>query len=873
MQAKCPHCGASYTLADTLTGKAARCGKCHQSFTVAKAAAPAVASGKSRPAMPPPLPPTTKANVSSPSVTAKQPAKAAEDGTNKWLLATVAGVAVLVLVAGSFIAGKFLSRGETRPPAATSIAAATSDSQAPVAVDVHKPAISGSIANRAPVTATPETPPAETARVVPHRDVPTQPASPDRTDEPSGHGQLTAKTLRTLKDATVFVKVEAGPFSATGSGFVMRLEGDDAFIVTNHHVVDPNREFVHRGSTGRFRAVRTSVPASIYVVFHSGARGERVASAEVLASDSSRDLAILRARGVSDVAASIDLSHKATLVETMPIFILGFPFGEGLSLTKGNPAITINKGSVSSIRDDEFGHTKLVQIDGALNPGNSGGPVVDEHGQLVGVAVATIRGSGIGLAISPDEVSRMLLGRIGAVKLTTRNTAGNQSEIGVEIELIDPLNRIRSAGLHYLTGHAGMRVQQDRDGHWPALEGGQDLDCRIDGSRATGTLLLQRDNQQHANFQYQAMYVDGAGVTCYTGPAVHSLRAPPALVPQVPPVVVDPAPPVQFMSPPGVAGIASSGEALYAEGTVGDIKSRPVDGAIGPTKDCLCWSRNGKSFFCLSAAGTVQRIGLASLAEEAKLDIDRPCSWLSESALGPIVTVTNPWQAWLLDETTLRKLAVVSIPTADRVVSSPLLFLAFSGGQSGDVSIIDVRTRRIVKQIRRQEVGVHAGFGLATVTPDGRYLLARGGLEQLVRYRISGSSLRLEQSSTRLGFNPQRIDVSSDGKYACMPSTQGNLGASYATHIFAVGNLGHPKLTLGSGAYPRAVGFDQTAGLIYGQDLQHQLVVFSPAGIKLQELQLGSTASQVQQILVHPAGRKLLVLTTDGLFFVDVPKA
>jgi hypothetical protein len=336
--------------------------------------------------------------------------------------------------------------------------------------------------------------------------------------------------------------------------------------------------------------------------------------------------------------------------------------------------------------------------------------------------------------------------------------------------------------------------------------------------------------------------------------------------------VINPVPPGQII-PPGFAGIASSGEPLYPEGTVGEIKSKPVDVAISPTKDCLCWSRNGKSLFCLSGAGTVQRIGLATLAEEARLDIERPCAWLSESALGPIVTVTNPWQVWILDEMTLRKIAVVAIPTGDRVVSSPLLYLAFAGSHGGDVSIIDVRTRRIVKQHRRQEVGTQAGFGLATVTPDGRYLLARSSQEQLVRYRINGTALRLEQSSNRLGWNAQRIDVSSDGKYACMPSMQGNLGASYATHIFTIGNLGRPKLTLGSGAFPRAVGFDPAAGLIYGQDMQHQLVVFSPAGIKLQELQLGTTASQVQQILVHPAGRKLLVLTTDGLFLVDVPKA
>jgi predicted Zn finger-like uncharacterized protein len=874
MYARCPHCGASYTVSDTFAGKAARCRKCQQSFNMPSVAAPAVAAGKGQAAMPPPLPPTPKATTSA-SAPPQESAAIGESANKKWLIAAVAGVAVVVLVAGSFIVGKFFSRGDTPPPVAVASSIArppAPESQPSIAAEHHEPVRAESTARPSPVVAPPISP-VPVAAGEHHSDVPTPPAAPEHPEEPSGHGQLTAKTLHTLKDATVFVKVEAGPFSATGSGFVMQLDGDDAFIVTNHHVVDPNREFVQRSGPGRYRALRTSVPASIYVVFHSGAKGERVASAEVLASDSSRDLAILRARGVKDVAAAIDLSHKATLVETMPIFILGFPFGENLSLTKGNPAITVNKGSVSSIRDDEFGHTKVVQIDGALNPGNSGGPVVDEHGQLVGVAVATIRGSGIGLAIAPDEVSRMLLGRIGAVKLTTRNAA-SQTEIDVEIELIDPLSRIRSAGLHYITGHASERVQQNKDGHWPAMAGGQDLDCRIDGSKATGTLILPGPGQQNGAFQYQAVYVDGAGTTCYTGPAVHQLTAQAAIrARQRSPVAINLAPPVEFVPPHGLTGIASSGEALYAEGTVGEIQSKPVDIAVGPTKDCICWSRNGKSFFCLSQGGTVQRIGLASLAEEAKLDIDRSCTWLTESALGPIVTVTNPWQAWLLDETTLRKVAAVTIPTADRVVSSPSLYLAFAGGHTGDVSIIDVRSRRIVKQYRRQEIGPQAGFGLATVTPDGRYLLARGSLEQLVRYRINANSLRLEQSSTRLGFNSQRIDVSADGKYVCMPSSQGNVGASYATHIFAVGNLGHPKLTLGSGAYPRAVGFDQTAGLIYGQDFQHQLVIFSPAGIKLQESQLATTTGQVQQILVHPAGRKLLVLTADGLFLVDVPKA
>src|ERR1700686_3200891 len=93
----------------------------------------------------------------------------------------------------------------------------------------------------------------------------------------------------------------------------------------------------------------------------------------------------------------------------MPVFVFGFPFGKILATNKRNPAITVGKGSVSSIRLDEKDELALVQIDGALNPGKSGGPVVDAPGRLVGIAVATIKdSSGIGLAIPARQLKRLL---------------------------------------------------------------------------------------------------------------------------------------------------------------------------------------------------------------------------------------------------------------------------------------------------------------------------------------------------------------------------------------------------------------------------------------------------------------------------------
>ena len=75
-------------------------------------------------------------------------------------------------------------------------------------------------------------------------------------------------------------------------------------------------------------------------------------------------------------------------------------------------------------------------------------------------------------------------------------------------------------------------------------------------------------------------------------------------------------------------------------------------------------------------------------------------------------------------------------------------------------------------------------------------------------------------------------------------------------------------LTISSGAYPQAIGFDTKAGLIYAQNHQSSLMVFDVKGIKQKEFSLenvkGGRGEQPRQFLVHPTGRQLLVLTDQG---------
>lgn len=266
------------------------------------------------------------------------------------------------------------------------------------------------------------------------------------------------ETVQAIKKATVYVKVRAGRVSSTGSGFLMNVEGTTGLIVTNHHVVYPNAVVKAGPFPPRIPkpAALSDANSTVTVVFFSGTPDEVTVRAELVASDKDKDLAILKVTGVKKLPEPVSFKDPPKLVETMPIFMFGFPFGEVLAEGKENPGITVGKGAVSSLRFDKKGELSRVQIDGALNPGNSGGPVVDSRGRLVGIAVATIRGSGIGLTIPSQELSRLLLGRVGSPSLRLIRRDKDAVEIEVELPLIDPLNKVRKVTLHYLAGtHRG----------------------------------------------------------------------------------------------------------------------------------------------------------------------------------------------------------------------------------------------------------------------------------------------------------------------------------------------------------------------------------------------------------------------------------
>jgi hypothetical protein len=140
-----------------------------------------------------------------------------------------------------------------------------------------------------------------------------------------------------------------------------------------------------------------------------------------------------------------------------PVYFFGFPFGAGLG-----KQITVNPATVSSLRKDDSGELQEIQLNGNVNPGNSGGPVVDARGAVVGVSVRRFvnggSGVGIGFAVPADFIKPALDGRLDEITLGEPYLDNGQGKLPVKLSCLDPLGRVKGVKLDYWTGVAGAAL-------------------------------------------------------------------------------------------------------------------------------------------------------------------------------------------------------------------------------------------------------------------------------------------------------------------------------------------------------------------------------------------------------------------------------
>jgi len=190
---------------------------------------------------------------------------------------------------------------------------------------------------------------------------------------------------------------------AQGSGFVV---DDKGVILTNAHVITNVAES------------RTNVQGAraVYVEF---ADGERV-TATVVGWDLFSDVGVIRVSPKDHALDLVPLGNSATVVVGEPVAAIGSPFGKQTSLSVG--VVSATGRSIDSLTAGGFAVSNAIQIDAPINRGNSGGPLFDGEGRVIGINAqiqsTTGNAEGVGFAIPIDLARRALdqLLRTGRVR-------------------------------------------------------------------------------------------------------------------------------------------------------------------------------------------------------------------------------------------------------------------------------------------------------------------------------------------------------------------------------------------------------------------------------------------------------------------------
>ena len=262
-------------------------------------------------------------------------------------------------------------------------------------------------------------------------------AAPTDDDALDAYSQVVTRVARDLAPAVanlrVYRRVRGGRRpTGGGSAFVIAPDG---YLLTSAHVV-----------AGPSTTARAS--------FVDG----REMPVEVIGSDALSDLAVLRANDGDLHAAT--LGDAAELRVGQLVVAIGNPHGFAGSVTAGvvsalGRSLPVRSGPIARVVDN------VIQTDAALNPGNSGGALVDSRGCVVGVNTA-VAGIGLGLAVPVNEATRAIIGtlmRDGRVRRAYIGVAGGDRPLpprvaeqlgrrsGIEVVEVVPGSAAARAGI------------------------------------------------------------------------------------------------------------------------------------------------------------------------------------------------------------------------------------------------------------------------------------------------------------------------------------------------------------------------------------------------------------------------------------------
>ncbi|MEV7973607.1 trypsin-like peptidase domain-containing protein [Cellulomonas sp. NPDC089187] len=194
-----------------------------------------------------------------------------------------------------------------------------------------------------------------------------------------------------VKNSVVAIQVVTNAGEAEGSGVIADADGN---IITNNHVVSGAQD------------------DQVQVTLSDG----RIYTADVVGTDSTTDLAVIRLQDPPEDLSPAAMAEDSPTVGD-PVMAVGNPLGLANTVTTGIVSALDRPVSTTETGSSETVVTNAIQIDAAVNPGNSGGPLFNAQGQVIGItsSIATTSSAsgsiGLGFAI-PISLAQMVAGQL-----------------------------------------------------------------------------------------------------------------------------------------------------------------------------------------------------------------------------------------------------------------------------------------------------------------------------------------------------------------------------------------------------------------------------------------------------------------------------